>query len=84
MCQTCQPMKDYQIVSSAAQLQEIKENAFAKVQEGAFTLVYDSSESDMDYREVQFLCEECGQVHILWLHTFMCRTGGEWRSLQLA
>ena len=84
MCQLCQPIRAYQQVASADQLHHIKENAFSMVEDGTFSIINDFSNEDLDYSEVQFLCENCGQVHVLWLHTFMCRTGGEWRSMSLA
>ncbi len=83
MCQSCQPIREYQLVASAHQLHQIKENAYSLVEAGTFSVINDFSNEDMDYNEVQFLCEDCGKVHVLWLHTFMCRTGGEWRSVTL-
>lgn len=79
MCHSCKPIRDYQLIETAAQLNAMKANAYSLVEEGTFSILHDFSNDDIDYNEVQFLCQDCGKVHILWLHTFMCRTGGEWR-----
>lgn len=81
MCKACKPIKAYQTVDNADQLNSIKEKAYSLVDEGAFTLRHDFTNETADYSEVQFHCEECGRIHVLWLHTFMCRTGGEWREV---
>ena len=81
MCVTCKPIRHYEIVNTTEQLNKIKESAFELVNQGTFTLLNDFSSDSQDYHEMQFLCEDCGKVHVLWLHTFLCRTGGEWRSV---
>ena len=81
MCRTCEPVKTYETIDSAKKLNSIKAHAYSLVEEGAFTVLKDLSDRGSDYCEVQFHCEECGKNHVLWLHTFMCRTGGEWRVL---
>ncbi len=80
MCKSCKSIKDYQNIDSSATLNQIKGDADSLVSEGTFSVLYDYNHPEADYREIQFLCEDCGKVHVLWLHTFLCRTGGEWRS----
>lgn len=81
MCQTCQPIRSYQTVSDAHALSSIKEQAYHLVDQGLFTMGYEFNDPTTDFQEVQFHCEDCGKTHILWLHTYYCRVGGEWRCL---
>lgn len=57
----------------------IKENASSLVDGGTYSILHDFGNDDIDNNYVQFLCQDYGKVHILWLHTFMYRTDGEWR-----
>jgi len=81
MCMTCKPVRHYETVNTTEQLNKLKESAYALVEEGSFTVLSDFTSDTQDYHEMQFLCEQCGNVHILWLHTYLCGSGGEWRSL---
>ena len=81
MCHTCKPIRAYETIDTADKLNLLKAKAYDLVNEGVFTLLHDFGDMDGDFHETQFLCEDCGKVHILWLHTFLCRTGGEWRCV---
>lgn len=77
MCINCKTMEVYQTVDSTETMETIKESALSMVAKGTFTKMKEFAQPD--FFEAQYICEECGKVHVLWLHTFMCRTGGEWR-----
>lgn len=79
MCVNCQTIQSYQTIDSTDTMTHIKETALSMVAQGSFSKLNEFSQPD--FFEAQYLCEECGKVHVLWLHTFLCRTGGEWRTV---
>ncbi len=81
MCVTCKPIRSYENIDTYEKLESIKEKASSLINRGTFKLVSEFGDPSDDYHETQFLCKDCGKVHVLWLHTFFCRTGGEWRRI---
>ena len=81
MCITCKPIRAYKNIDSYTKLSIIRASATSLVDKGIFELIFEFNETDHDYQESQYLCKDCGKVHVLWLQSCLCASGGEWRQI---
>ena len=81
-CSTCVTLPQYAPVQSRETLNYYEHLASSHVEQGVLDLCQ-VPDPNSDFKEHRYICKHCGTSFVLWLDTYLVKSGGEWRMLNI-